>query len=406
MPNPQVLSPRIRGFICVNAHPGGCAANVDRQIAVAQAGSSGASGSASPGFGAALVIGASTGYGLSSLITTTFGYGADAVAVGYERQNQGPRTASAGWYNLAAVARRAKEAGRAVHNVNGDAFTNEIKAETIAAVKRLGKKVDAVIYSLAAPRRTDPTTGESFTSVLKPLGQAYSSKSIDLNTDQLTSVQLEPATEADVAATVKVMGGEDWALWMKALAAEDLLAEGCHTVAYSYLGPELTYPIYRSGTIGKAKEHLERTAAALDAELRGRLGGRAVVSVNKALVTQASSAIPVVPLYISILFKVMKEKGTHEGTIEQIVRLYRDHLGPGKTPQLDEGGRIRLDDRELAPDVQSTGLALWHAVTNENLFATTDYAGFKREFRELFGFEVPGVDYTQPVDIDLPLNLA
>ena len=218
------------------------------------------------------------------------------------------------------------------------------------------------------------------------------------------SVALEPATEAEVAATVKVMGGEDWALWMKALAAEDLLGEGCRTVAYSYLGPELTYPIYRSGTIGKAKEHLERTAAALDAELGARLGGGAFVSVNKALVTQASSAIPVVPLYISILFKVMKEMGTHEGTIEQIVRLYRDHLAPGRTPARDEGGRIRLDDRELAPEVQRAGLALWNAVTNESLFATTDYAGFKHEFRELFGFEVAGIDYAQPVDIDLPLN--
>jgi enoyl-[acyl-carrier protein] reductase/trans-2-enoyl-CoA reductase (NAD+) len=400
MPNLQVVSPRIRGFICVNAHPGGCAANVDRQIAIAKAGGPGR------GIGAALVIGASTGYGLSSLITTTFGYGARAVAVGFERQNQGVRTASAGWYNLGAVARRAKAEGRLVHSVNGDAFSNEIKAETIAAVKRLGVKLDAVVYSLAAPRRTDPATGESFSSVLKPLGRPYASKSIDLNTDQLVSVELEPATEAEVAATVKVMGGEDWALWMKALADEDLLGEGCRTVAYSYLGPELTYPIYRSGTIGKAKEHLERTAAALDADLRGRLGGGAYVSINKALVTQASSAIPVVPLYISILFKVMKEMGTHEGTIEQIVRLYRDHLAPGRTPARDEGGRIRLDDRELAPDVQRAGLALWNAVTNETLFATTDYAGFKHEFRELFGFEVPGIDYAQPVDIDLPLNEA
>ena len=200
------------------------------------------------------------------------------------------------------------------------------------------------------------------------------------------------------------MGGEDWALWMKALDAEGLLAQGCRTVAYSYLGPELTYPIYRSGTIGKAKEHLEATAAALDADLRAQLGGTAVVSINKALVTQASSAIPVVPLYISILYKIMKEKGTHEGTIEQIVRLYRDHLAPGKTPALDEAGRIRLDDRELAPDVQTPGLALWDQVTTENLFAMTDYAGFKREFRELFGFEVSGIDYAQPVDIDIPLN--
>jgi len=307
---------------------------------------------------------------------------------------------------VAEVHRRARAEGRAVETVNGDAFSNEVKADVVARLKRAGVKLDSVVYSVASPRRTDPATGQSHASVLKPLGKPFASKSINLNNDQVVAVEIGPAADADVDATVKVMGGEDWALWMKALAAEDLLAEGCHSVAYSYLGPELTYPIYRSGTIGKAKEHLERTAAALDAELRGRLGGRAVVSVNKALVTQASSAIPVVPLYISILFKVMKEKGTHEGTIEQIVRLYRDHLGPGKTPQLDEGGRIRLDDLELSPDVQSAGLALWHAVTNENLLATTDYAGFKREFRELFGFEVPGIDYAQPVDTDVPLNLA
>jgi enoyl-[acyl-carrier protein] reductase/trans-2-enoyl-CoA reductase (NAD+) len=398
MPNLQVLSPRIRGFICVNAHPDGCAANVDRQIAVAQAGAPGG------GLEGALIIGASTGYGLASLITTVFGYGARAVAVGLERPNQGVRTASAGWYNLAAVARRAKASGRVVHNVNGDAFSNEVKAETIAALKRLGIKLNAVVYSLAAPRRIDPVSGETFVSVLKPLGLPFASKSIDLNTDQLMDVKLDPATDADVAATVKVMGGEDWALWMKALDAEGLLAQGCRTVAYSYLGPELTYPIYRSGTIGKAKEHLEKTAAALDADLRARFGGAALVSINKALVTQASSAIPVVPLYISILYKIMKEKGTHEGTIEQIVRLYRDHLAPGRTPRLDEAGRIRLDDRELAPDIQTPGLALWDRVTTENLFAMTDYAGFKREFRELFGFEVSGIDYTQPVDIDVPLN--
>ncbi|HEY4187091.1 MAG TPA: enoyl-ACP reductase FabV [Polyangia bacterium] len=395
MSTPQVIAARIRGFICLNAHPVGCAANVERQIAVAKAGGPGR------GIVDALVLGASTGYGLSSLLTTTFGYGARSVGVCLERAPQGDKTASAGWYNLAAARRFAKAGGRVVEMVNGDAYSNEIKAETIATLKRLGMKLNTVVYSLASPRRTDPISGQTFTSVLKPVGQPFSSRSINLGNDQLVNVDIAPATDADVEATVKVMGGEDWALWIRALLAEGLLAEGCRTVAYSYLGPALTYPIYRSGTIGKAKEHLETTAAALGAELRAALGGQALVSVNKALVTQASSAIPVVPLYISILYKVMKAKGTHEGTIEQIVRMFRDHLGPQATPSLDEAGRIRLDDWELAPDVQAAVDRAWNEVTTETLFATTDYAGFKREFRELFGFEVPGIDYTQPVDVSV-----
>ena len=398
MSNPQVVAARIRGFICLNAHPTGCAANVDRQIGVAKAGGPGR------GIGDALVLGASTGYGLASLITTTFGYGARAVGVCLERAPQGEKAASAGWYNLAAVHRRAKQAGLVVETVNGDAYSNEVKAETIARLKRLGMKLDTVVYSLASPRRTDPVSGQSFTSVLKPIEKTFTSKSINLNNDQVVTVEIAPATAADVDATVKVMGGEDWALWMRALAAEGLLAQGCRTVAYSYLGPALTYPIYRSGTIGKAKEHLERTAAALTAELSASVGGQAFVSVDKALVTQASSAIPVVPLYISILYKIMKQKGTHEGTIEQMVRLFREHLAPGTKPTLDEAGRIRLDDRELAPDVQAEIDRVWDGVTSENLLEQTDYAGFKQEFRSLFGFEVPGVDYALPVDLDVPLD--
>lgn len=395
MSTPQVISPRIRGFICLNAHPVGCATNVARQIDVVQAGMPGA------GLGDALVLGASTGYGLSSLLAVTFGYGARSVGVCLERPPQGEKTASAGWYNLIAAKRFAGAEGRQIELVNGDAYSNEIKAETIATLKRLGMKLDTVVYSLASPRRTDPVTGQTFTSVLKPLGQPFSSRSINLSNDQLVSVELAPASPADVDATVKVMGGEDWALWMRALMAEGLLAKGCRTVAYSYLGPELTYPIYRSGTIGRAKEHLERTAAALNDELARSLGGLAVVSVNKAVVTQASAAIPVVPLYISILYKVMKEKGTHEGTIEQIVRLYGSHLGPGVTPRLDEAGRIRIDDWELAPDVQEAVGRIWNEVSTDTLSTLTDYAGFKRAFRELFGFEVEGVDYAQPVDVEV-----
>jgi len=394
MSSPQVITARIRGFICLNAHPVGCATNVARQIDVAKAGSPGM------GIGDALVLGASTGYGLSSLLTTTFGYGARSVGVCLERAPHGDKPASAGWYNLVAARRFAKAEGRTLEVVNGDAYSNEVKAETIATLKRLGMKLNTVVYSLASPRRTDPATGQTFTSVLKPLGQPFSSRSINLNNDQLVTVELSPASPADVDATVKVMGGEDWALWIRALAAEGLLAQGCRTVAYSYLGPALTYPIYRSGTIGRAKEHLEQTAAALTGELAS-LGGRALVSVNKALVTQASSAIPIVPLYISILYKVMKEGGTHEGTIQQIVRLFRDHLAPGVQPKVDEEGRIRIDDWELEPEVQAAVDRIWNEVTTETLFTATDYAGFKREFRELFGFEVEGVDYTQPVDVEI-----
>src|SRR5450432_3476252 len=393
----QTVAARIRGFICLNAHPAGCAENIRAQVEVARKGAPGT------GLGAALVIGASTGYGLSSLASTVFGYGADAVGVCLERPPQGDKTASAGWYNLAALGRLARDAGRDVAFVNGDAYTDALKAQTIDLLKKRGAKLDRVVYSLASPKRTDPKTGVTYSSVLKPLGAPFVSKSIGLGNDQVQSVELAPATPADVEATRKVMGGEDWDLWMRALLEADLLAEGCRAVAYSYIGPELTYPIYREGTIGKAKEHLEQTARALTAELGARLGGAAYVSVNKALVTQASSAIPVVPLYISLLYKIMKADGTHEGTAEQIARLFRDHLGPGRMPTLDAGGRIRLDDREMNPQVQRRVSELWDQVTTENLFALTDYAGFKREFRSLFGFEVPGIDYAAPVETDVPL---
>jgi enoyl-[acyl-carrier protein] reductase / trans-2-enoyl-CoA reductase (NAD+) len=393
----QTISPRIRGFIAVNAHPAGCAENVRTQIALAKQGGSGS------GLGHALVLGASTGYGLSSLLTTVFGYGADAVAVAFERPPKGERTASGGWYNLAAATRFAREAGRDIAVVNGDAFTDALKRQTIDLIKARGAKLDSVVYSLASPKRTDPKTGLTHESVLKPIGAPYISKSIALGSDELTMVEIPPASDAEIEATRKVMGGEDWELWIKALLEADVLAKGCRTVAYSYIGPELTYPIYRSGTIGKAKEHLEATARALDGELRARVGGAAYVSVNKALVTQASSAIPVVPLYISGLYKIMKDKGTHEGTGEQIVRLFRDHLAPGRTPKVDAAGRIRVDDLEMQADVQARILELWAQVTTENLLELTDYEGFKREFRTLFGFDVDGIDYTQPVETNVTI---
>jgi len=400
----QVVNARIRGFICLNAHPGGCAANVQGQVdTVARVlGQGQAAGQRR--IGDALVIGSSTGYGLSSLITTVFGYGARAVGVCLERPPQGDKTASAGWYNLAAVHRLARAAGRPITTFNGDAYSQAIRDQVVQHLQASGAKLDAVVYSLASPKRTDPATGTTWSSVLKPLGAPYRSKSISLGSDQITEVELAPATDADVEATRKVMGGEDWELWMSALLQAGVLAPGCRTVAYSYIGPELTYPIYRSGTIGKAKEHLEATARALHARLGAQLGGAAYVSVNKALTTQASSAIPVVPLYISILYKIMKAKGTHEGTAEQIARLYRDHLAPGRVPALDGGGRIRIDDLEMDPATQSAVSALWSQITSDNLFQLTDYAGFKQEFRALFGFEVPGIDYSQPVETDVAID--
>jgi len=395
----QVVAPRIRGFICLNAHPAGCAANVASEIAAATAGAPGT------GLNAALVVGASTGYGLSSLASAVFGYGAQATAVCLERPPQGDKTASAGWYNLAAVQRAAAARGRTVSVINGDAFSDDIKRATLARLAATGKKLDLFVYSLAAPKRTD-AAGVSHASVLKPIGAPFRSKTISLGNDQVTAIEIAPATDADIAATRKVMGGEDLAAWTNALLDADLLAPGCRVVAYSYIGPELTFPIYRSGTIGAAKQDLEATVTALSSTLKARLGGAAYVSVNKALVTQASSAIPVVPLYISALFKVMKAAGTHEGTAEQIARLFRDHLGPGRTPAVDAAGRIRIDDLEMAPDVQARVVELWDQVTTENLFQLTDYASFKRDFRVLFGFEVPGIDYAAPVETDVALDLG
>ena len=393
----QVVAPRIRGFICLNAHPAGCAANVDAEIATATAGAPGT------GLGAALVVGASTGYGLSSLVSAAFGYGARATGVCLERPPQGDKTASAGWYNLAAVQRAAAARGRSVSVINGDAFSDAIKRATLARLASGGTKLDLFVYSLAAPKRTD-AAGVSYASTLKPIGAPFRSKTINLGNDQVTAIEIAAANDAEIAATRKVMGGEDVTAWTNALLDADLLAPGCRVVAYSYIGPELTFPIYRSGTIGAAKQDLEATVAALSSTLKARLGGAAHVSVNKALVTQASSAIPVVPLYISALFKVMKAAGTHEGTAEQIARLFRDHLAPGRTPTTDTAGRIRIDDLEMAPYVQARVAELWDQVTTENLFQLTDYASFKRDFRVLFGFEVAGIDYAAPVETDVALS--
>lgn len=388
MSESMVIAPRIRGFLCLNAHPAGCAANVRSQVEKARAAGPGS------GIGRVLVLGASTGYGLATLITAIWGYGADAVAVGFERPPEPGRPGSAGWYNVASTVALAREAGRQLVAINGDAFSDEVLDQVLATEGQF----DLVIYSLAAPRRV--TAEGTFNSVLKPIGEPFRGRSIHLDKDRLQDVEIQPATEDDIAATTRVMGGEDWSRWISALLGQNRLASGCRTVAYSYVGPEITWPLYRGGTIGKAKEHLEKSAARLNRMLRDYVGGSAVVSINKALVTQASSAIPVVPLYISLLERTLREHGDHERAIEQIVRLFADHLAPGKTPSTDAEGRIRLDDREMRPDVQAEVMRRWPGITTENLATDTDYPAFKREFRQLFGFEVDGVDYDAPVSID------
>ncbi len=394
----MIVQPRIRGFICITAHPVGCAAHVASEIATVQKQGTFA------GAKNVLVIGSSTGYGLSSRITAAFGAGAATTGVFFERPSDKGRPASAGWYNAVAFEQEAARAGLFARSLNGDAFANEVKAQTLDAVRQMPGKVDLVIYSLAAPRRTDPETGENFRATLKPIDQGFTSKSLDTDKKRVEDVSLDPASEAEISGTVKVMGGEDWALWMDALSEADLLAEGARTIAYSYIGPELTYPIYWDGTIGQAKKHLDETRVAIDGKLAG-LGGKAYVSVNKAVVTQASSAIPVVPLYLSILKKVLKERGQEEGCIEQIDRLFRERLTLDQPP-LDEDGRLRVDDYEMQPEVQQAIKEIWPKVQTDNLEALTDFAGYQDDFLKLFGFNWDGVDYGADVEVDLKLPEA
>ncbi|MBL9159636.1 MAG: trans-2-enoyl-CoA reductase family protein [Verrucomicrobiales bacterium] len=381
----MIVAPKIRGFICTTAHPDGCAANVRSQIEYVKS-----RGPLARSPKKVLVIGASTGYGLASRIVPAFGGGAATIGVFFEKPGVENKTGSAGWYNSVAFEEAAAEAGLYAKSFNGDAFSKEIKESVIAAIKADLGQVDCIVYSLASPRRTDPETGEVYKSVLKPIGQSYSQKNLNTDTAEVNFVSIEPASDEEIAHTVKVMGGEDWELWLDALAKADALADGFTTVAYSYIGPDLTYPIYTNGTIGRAKEHLEESAARMNTQFGA---GTAYVSVNKALVTQASSAIPVVPLYISLLYKVMKEAGLHEGCIEQIQRLFADHLASGGTPTLDEKGRIRIDDWEMRDDIQSAVASAWETVTTENLSAVSDFSGYKSEFLRLFGFGLEGVDY-------------
>jgi len=393
----QIVQRRSRGFICVNAHPEGCRRNVERQVAAITARAK--SGRAGPA--RVLVVGASTGYGLASRIAAAWGFGAKTVGVCLEREPDANKTASAGFYNTAAFHALAQKDGLFAATINEDAFSDAAKRSVAEIVRKEMGQLDLIIYSVAAPKKKDPLSGSIHTSALKPIGEAYTNKTVDLDTENVTEVTIAPASDAEIADTVAVMGGEDWKLWLDMLAAENLLAENVRTLAYSYIGPEMTWPIYRDGTIGAAKKDLERAARSLDEMLDTRLGGEARIAVAKAIVTQASAAIPVVPLYMSILFRVMNRKKLHEGALEQMRRLFFDFLAEGAMPKFDEAGRIRLDDREMRADVQAEVTAAWQNVTTENLREVSDFAGFQHAFRALFGFEIEGVDYSAPVETQL-----
>lgn len=388
----MIIKPRIRGFVCLTAHPAGCAAHVRQQIELVRS-----RGTIAGGPKKVLVIGASTGYGLASRITAAFGCGADTFGLFFEKEPDERRPGTAGWYNNAAFEKEAHAAGLYAQGINGDAFSDEIKAETIATLKKEMGPLDLVVYSLASPRRTHPKTGEVFRSTLKPIGAAYDGKTLDTDKKIVKPIHIEPATQEDIDGTVAVMGGEDWEMWIDALQQNGLLAPGCKTVSYTYIGTKLTWPIYWEGTIGKAKEDLDRTSVRLNQKLAD-IGGKSYVAVMKALVTQASSAIPVVPLYISLLYRIMKEKGIHEGCIEQAQRLFAERLYQDSDLKLDEENRIRLDDWEMRDDVQAEIDRLWPQVKTENLAEITDFAGYQEEFLKLFGFGLDGVDYDADID--------
>ncbi|MGO4810646.1 enoyl-ACP reductase FabV [Cupriavidus sp. 2MCAB6] len=392
----MIIKPRVRGFICVTTHPTGCEANVREQIDYVTA-----KGPIAGGPKKVLVIGASTGYGLAARITAAFGAGADTLGVFFERPGTDSKPGTAGWYNTAAFHRFAADKGLYAKGINGDAFSDEIKQKTIDTIKRDLGQVDLVIYSLASPKRTHPKTGEVFNSTLKPVGKAVSLRGLDTDKEVVRETILEPATQSEIDNTVAVMGGEDWQMWIDALQAAGVLADGAKTTAFTYLGEKITHDIYWNGSIGAAKKDLDQKVLGLRDKLAAR-GGDARVSVLKAVVTQASSAIPMMPLYLSLLFKVMKEQGTHEGCIEQVYGLYKDSLY-GDAPCLDQEGRLRADYKELDAEVQSRVQQLWPQVTSDNIYALTDFTGYKKEFLRLFGFEMDGVDYEADVNPDVPM---
>jgi enoyl-[acyl-carrier protein] reductase/trans-2-enoyl-CoA reductase (NAD+) len=388
----MVIKPKIRGFFCLTSHPEGCAAHVAQQIDYVKG-----KGPIPNGPKKVLVIGASTGYGLASRITAAFGSQAGTLGVFFEKEPTARKPATAGWYNSVALERAAHAEGLYAKSINGDAFSDHIKTETIEMVRDGLGQVDLVVYSVASPRRTHPRTGEVAHSTLKPLAKPYHGMTLDTDKRVVKPITIEPATEEETADTIAVMGAEDWEMWMEALDDAGALADGCRAISYTYIGSEVTWPIYRSGTIGKAKEDLERGAQAINRRLSAR-GGSAHIGVMKALVTQSSSAIPVVPLYISLLYRVMKEKGLHEGCIEQIQRLFATRLyGDGRLAA-DQDGLIHLDDWEMRDDVQEAMRALWPTVTSENLETVSDFAGYREDFLRLFGFGLSGVDYEADID--------
>lgn len=393
----MIIEPRMRGFICLTAHPKGCEQSVLNQINYVK------SKGHIDGPKNVLVIGASTGFGLASRITSAFGSNASTIGVFFEKPPMDGKTASPGWYNSAAFQNEAKKAGIYAKSINGDAFSNEVKEKTIATIKADLGKIDLVIYSLASPVRMHPKTGFLHRSVLKPIGNVYTNKTVDFHTGIVSTVSIDPCSAEDIENTVAVMGGEDWEMWMDALVEAGVLADNAMTVAYSYIGPSLTEAVYRKGTIGAAKDHLEATAFKITDKIKAT-GGKAFVSVNKALVTQASSAIPVIPLYISLLYKIMKAKGTHEGCIEQIERLYAERLYTGKDIATDEKGRIRVDDWEMSEDVQNGISTLWEQASTETLPEIGDLNGYKSDFLNLFGFGYPEINYLEDINEDVNID--
>ena len=388
----MIIKPRIRGFICTTAHPAGCAASVNAQIdRVRELGAVDAS------IRKVLVLGASGGYGLASRITAAFGCGADTLGVSFEKPPSEGKTATAGWYNNIAFEDAARASGLYAKSLDGDAFSDEMKERVIDAVRKDLGQIDLLIYSLASPVRQHPRTGVLHRSVIKPLGEPVHIKTLNVDKGLVHEVDLEPADAEETENTVAVMGGEDWEFWVEALQDAGLLGSGFRTLAFTYIGSDLTWPIYWDGTLGKAKEDLDRAAKAITARLAA-VKGSARVATLKAIVSQASSAIPVVPLYASLLFKVMKEANRHESIIEHVYRLFATQLATGATPNLDDAGRIRIDDWELAPEIQDEVRRRWPLVTTENLPQLGDLEGFRKDFLKIFGFGIDGVDYEAEQD--------
>jgi enoyl-[acyl-carrier protein] reductase/trans-2-enoyl-CoA reductase (NAD+) len=389
----MIIEPRIRNNICVNAHPLGCAAQVKAQIDYVKLRDKVDSPKR------VLVLGASNGYGLAARIVSTFSSGASTIGVGLEKSGTAHRTATAGWYNIESFKREALKEGYPAWNINGDAFSEDTKSEVIKLIENHLGQIDLLVYSIAAPRKMDPVSGELYSSVIKPIKQQFTAKTLDFLNGKVSEIAAEPATAEEIDHTIKVMGGEDWKLWIKQLSNHGLLADHFLTIAFSYIGSHYTKAIYRDGTMGRAKKDLEKKAIQID-NLLAPIDGSAIISVNKALITRASAVIPAVPLYIALLYKIMKEKKLHEGCIQQMYRLYHDLLFSGSPPKVDNKGRLRLDDWEMREDVQKEVAKLWEGATTENLKNVADIKGLREEFLRHHGFGMSGVDYTRDIQPD------